>query len=54
MSMRERVIALTTIITFGGLLAACDDTIRGIGTDTKQTVDAVSDSIQGKPQENSE
>ncbi|WP_417515467.1 hypothetical protein [Minwuia sp.] len=54
MNIRETIIAVTTILTFGVVLSACDDTIRGIGQDTKQTVDAVSDSVQGKPKENAE
>ncbi|WP_416898177.1 MAG: EncA/B family entericidin [Minwuia sp.] len=54
MSFRDTFITYATIIAFGGLLAACDDTIRGIGQDTKQTVDAVSDSVQGNPEGSSE
>ncbi|WP_416897302.1 MAG: hypothetical protein ACMVY4_17690 [Minwuia sp.] len=54
MSFREHTLTLLTIAAFGGLLVACDDTIRGIGKDTQQTADAVVDSVEGNPQENSE
>lgn len=44
MALREKLISIATVITFGALLAACDNTIRGIGQDINESADAVEDS----------
>lgn len=54
LTIKEKFLPFVIILTFGVTLAACDNTIRGIGQDTKETVNAVSDSVEGKPKKNSE
>lgn len=54
MSMKENIAAASAVLALGVFLTACDNTIRGIGQDTKETVSAVKDSVEGKPKENAE
>lgn len=46
MSIRERILAYIAIIAFAGTVAACDNTIRGIGQDAEDTGEAVEDSLE--------
>jgi predicted small secreted protein len=44
MTIRKRLMGLAAVLSFAGLLAACDNTIRGIGQDINESADAVEDS----------
>lgn len=54
LTIKEKLLPIAVVLTFGVVLSACDNTIRGIGEDTKETVEAVSDSVEGKPNDNAE
>ena len=54
LTIKEKLLPIAVVLTFGVVLTACDNTIRGIGEDTRETVDAVTDSVEGKPSGNAE
>ena len=46
MNITARIVALLVLVLGMAGLAACDNTIRGIGADVQETGDAVEDATQ--------
>ncbi len=46
MKIRNTILTLFTITTLSGLVAACDNTIRGIGQDINDSAEAVEESTE--------
>jgi predicted small secreted protein len=45
----RRPFALVLLALFGVSLAACENTVRGVGRDMQETGEAVEDTVEGNP-----
>lgn len=44
----RRATLLAVLLALGGGLAACDNTIRGVGRDVRESGQAVNDEVEGR------
>lgn len=44
----RKLVILSMLLLMGGL-AACENTVRGVGRDVEGTGDAVNDTVHGRP-----